>query len=125
MQAALSFQLSMKDLFEMANDILAILCDVGGVLIHKARRPELQQWEHRLGLEPMSLPLAIWLCPSAVRATLGKATVDDVWYEIQQKYNLSNTELETFKYDFAACDSVDPYLCNFCMMYGKYGRSRS
>ena len=105
----------MKDLLEVKSqhNVLAILYDVGGVIIHKVRTPELQQWEHRLSLEPMSLPLAIWLCPSALRATLGEATVDDVWYEVQQKYNLSNTELETFKYDFAACDSVDPLFVQF------------
>ncbi len=30
------------------DDIRVALCDVGGVLIHKRRSPELQQWEHIL-----------------------------------------------------------------------------
>jgi len=95
------------------NNIRAVLCDVGGVLIHKARTPELQQWERRLGLEPMSLPLAIWLCPSSLRATLGEVSVDDVWCEVQQKYILSDTELETFKHDFAASDYIDTQFVQF------------
>lgn len=58
--------------------IQAILCDVGGVLIHKARTPALQQWEITLQLEPMSLPLAIWLNAVALQAAIGKASVEEI-----------------------------------------------
>ena len=55
---------------EMQNDspstnpqsrIHAILCDVGGVIIHTIRTPALQQWEKSHSFQPMGLPLAIWL----------------------------------------------------------------
>ena len=104
------------------NDIRAVLCDIGGVLIHKERTPELQQWERRFGLEPMSLPLAVWLCNSGLRATLGEVTVDDVWHEIQQKYNLTDTELEVFKYDFSVCDRVDSQFVQFLCDVRKTGK---
>ncbi len=87
--------------------IRAILCDVGGVLIHKQRTPALQQWEQPLRLQPEGLPLAIWLCNSALRATLGQASLADVWNEVQRNYGLTDTELATFQFDFAAADQVD------------------
>lgn len=94
-------------------DIRAILCDVGGVLIHKARTPALQQWEISLRLQPMGLPLAIWLCKTALRATLGEASVEEVWCEVQEIYALTDTEMEAFKHDFAASDYVDTEFVQF------------
>lgn len=93
--------------------IRAVLCDVGGVLIHKARTPALQQWEQSLRLQPLALPLAIWLCDASLRATLGQGSVEEVWDEVQQKYALTETELETFRHDFAAADQVDVELVQF------------
>ncbi len=101
------------------NGIRAILCDVGGVLIHKVRTPALQQWETFLRLQPMALPLAIWLCESARRATLGKGSVDEVWDEVQRKYALTDAERETFRHDFTACDQVDTEFVQFLHMARK------
>jgi HAD superfamily hydrolase (TIGR01509 family) len=93
--------------------IRAILCDVGGVLIHKARPPTLQQWANRLCLEPMDLLLSIWLCESGQRATLGQASVEEVWDEIQHGYGLTHAEREAFKRDFEAGDYLDTELAHF------------
>ncbi len=95
------------------NDVRALLCDVGGVLIHKVRTPELQQWERSLRLQPMDLPLVIWLCESAFRAALGKASVEEIWCEIQQIYALTDREMEVFKHDFAVSDRVDTEFVQF------------
>lgn len=95
------------------NDIRAVLCDVGGVLIHKRRTSELQKWERSLCCESLSLPLAVWLCPAGLRATLGQASVEDVWCEIQQLYALTKTELEAFRHDFDASDSLDGEFVQF------------
>ncbi len=95
------------------NDIRAVLCDVGGVLIHKRRTPELQQWERSLCGESPGLPLAVWLCSSAIRATVGQASVEDVWCEIQQVYALTKTELEAFRRDFDASDYLDAEFVQF------------
>ncbi len=95
------------------NTIHAILCDVGGVIIHKRRTSELQQWENYLGFQPMALPLAIWLSNTARLAALGQASVGDVWHEIQQNYALTDKEIEAFKHDFTAADYLDPIFVQF------------
>lgn len=94
-------------------DIRAVLCDVGGVLIHKRRTPALQQWERSLCCEPLGLPLAVWLCSAGQRATLGQASVEDVWREIRQLYALTETEVEAFKHDFDASDHLDAEFVQF------------
>jgi putative hydrolase of the HAD superfamily len=93
--------------------IRAILSDVGGVLIHKARTPALQQWEQRLRLEPRGLLLSIWLCETGQRATLGQASVEEVWNEIQRLYTLTDAEREAFRRDFEASDSLDADVAQF------------
>jgi putative hydrolase of the HAD superfamily len=93
--------------------IRAILCDVGGVLIHKVHTPALQQWEKRLCLEPRELLLSIWLCESGQRAMLGQASVEEVWDEIQHCYGLTSAEREAFKRDFEAGDYLDAELAHF------------
>lgn len=98
---------------DLQNGVRAVLCDVGGVLIHKVRTPNLQQWEISLRLQPMDLPLAIWHCESALRATIGKGDVDEVWDEVQRKYALTDTEIETFRHDFTAGDQVDAEFVQF------------
>lgn len=98
---------------DIQHGIRAILCDVGGVLIHKVRTPELQQWEKKLHLQPMDLPLAIWLCKSALRATLGMASVDEVWCEVQEIYTLTNAEIKAFRHDFTASDCIDMLFVQF------------
>jgi putative hydrolase of the HAD superfamily len=86
---------------------------VGGVLIHKARTPELQKWERSHGFQPLGLPLAVWLCESGLRAAVGKASVEEVWHEIQQLYALTDAELETFRHDFVAGDHIDAEFVQF------------
>lgn len=93
--------------------VRAILCDVGGVLIHKQRTPELQQWERILHCESPGLPLAIWLCAAGGRATLGKASVEEVWGEIQETYRLTETALHALKQDFDAADTLDSEFVQF------------
>ncbi|GHO57238.1 HAD-IA family hydrolase [Ktedonobacter robiniae] len=95
------------------NGIRAILCDVGGVLIHKRRSPELQRWEPRFASSSLGLPLAIWLCESSQRAMVGQASVEDVWREIQQTYELTDAELSAFRDDFEGGDYVDDVFMQF------------
>jgi len=94
-------------------DIRAVLCDVGGVLIHKKHTPALQQWAKSFHLETMELVLSIWLCSSGRRAALGQASVEDVWREIQQIYALTETELEAFRHDFERSDYLDIEFVHF------------
>lgn len=94
-------------------DIRAVLCDVGGVLIHKKQTPALQQWAHSFQLETMDLLLSVWICESSLRATLGHASVEDVWNEIQQRYALTGAEVEAFRHDFDASDHLDTDFAQF------------
>lgn len=87
--------------------IRAVLCDIGEVLIHKRQAPELQRWASALHLEPLDLILSVWLSPAGQRATLGQASIDEVWDEIQQLHTLTKAELEAFRRDFEACDYLD------------------
>ena len=94
-------------------NIRAILCDVGGVIIHRAQTPALQQWERRLSLTSRDLSLAVWLCKAAQQATRGLAGVDEAWREIQQTYALTDTEAEAFREDFASVDYIDAEFVRF------------
>jgi HAD superfamily hydrolase (TIGR01509 family) len=95
------------------NIIRAVLCDVGGVLIHTRRTPELLQWEKSHGFQPLGLPLAVWLCEAGQRAAIGEASVEEVWSEVQLLYALTDAELVAFKHDFAASDQLDPVFVQF------------
>jgi putative hydrolase of the HAD superfamily len=97
----------------MPNGIRAVLCDVGGVLIHKRRSPDLQRWEPRFASSSLGLPLAIWLCESSQRAMVGQASVEDVWREIQQTHGLTDAELLAFRNDFEGGDYLDEAFVQF------------
>ena len=98
---------------DVPGGIRAILCDVGGVLIYRAPTPELQRWEESLGLQPIELLLSVWFCEAAQQAMQGLASVEDVWYEIQQIYALTDMQKESFRQDFAAGDRVDTEFIQF------------
>lgn len=95
------------------NSIRAILCDVGGVLVHKRRSPDLQRWEPRFASSPLGLPLAIWLCEASQWAMVGQASVEDIWREIQQTYELTDAELSAFRDAFEDGDYVDAEFVQF------------
>jgi HAD superfamily hydrolase (TIGR01509 family) len=94
-------------------NIRAVLCDVGGVLIHKKHTPALQQWASSFHLETMELLLSVWLCSAGQRAALGQGSVEDVWREIQLLYALTDTELEAFRRDFEGSDYLDAEFVQF------------
>ena len=54
-----------------------------------------------------------WLCAAGRRATLGKASVEEVWGEIQETYHLTETALHALKRDFDASDSLDSEFVQF------------
>lgn len=84
--------------------------DFGGVLVRTATRSSRQSWEKRLGLLDGELDNIVFNSDVANLATVGKASMDDVWSYVQAKLNLSHIELELLIKDFWKEDFLDTEL---------------
>jgi len=91
-------------------NIKAVVIDFGGVLVRTATRNSRQSWEKRLGLFDGELDDIVFNSEVANLATIGKATMDDVWAYVQAKLNLNHTELELLIEDFWKEDFLDSEL---------------
>jgi len=93
--------------------IKAILWDMGGVLLQTRDWQRRQNWEKRLNLEKMELNHLVFGGKTSRLASIGKATEDQVWEEVQHKLNLSDKTLTELRADFFVEDKMDPDLLNF------------
>jgi len=84
--------------------------DFGGVLVRTATRNSRQFWEKRLGLFDGELDDIVFNSDVANLATVGKASMDDVWSYVQAKLKLSHIELELLIKDFWKEDFLDSKL---------------
>ena len=80
--------------------IRAIIFDIGGVLWRAGDLTVHRQWEKRLSLPEGQLAEIIVSSPSSAKATIGQATLDDVWQEVKNRFALSSVEMERLKVDF-------------------------
>ncbi len=86
--------------------IQAVIFDGGGVLVHgTGDRSRKARWEQRLGLEAGMLDRAIWRLPASQRASVGRATEDEVWQEAAQHFALGGDEAAQLRADYFS-DSV-------------------
>jgi putative hydrolase of the HAD superfamily len=84
--------------------------DFGGVLVRTATRNSRQSWEERLGLLDGALDDIVFNSDMANLATIGKATMNDVWAYVQANLNLNDLELELLIKDFWSEDFLDSEL---------------
>ncbi len=93
--------------------IRAVIFDVGGVILRTEDQAPRIKWEERLGLERRGLSRAVFDSDASARASIGKATVADVWESVASTLKLSDAELAELQRDFWAGDQVDQELVTF------------
>lgn len=74
-------------------NIQAVIFDIGGVLSQYTDFKTYLKWEQKFGLPERGLFKIIYENPVSKQATLGKATIAEVWAEIGRQLDLSSTEI--------------------------------
>ncbi len=77
--------------------IRAVIFDIGGVLSQYSDMKTYIKWEKKLGLPQKGLFDILYESKVSKLATLGKATVDDVWEDLGQQCNVSPEELNIMR----------------------------
>lgn len=77
--------------------IRAVIFDIGGVLSLYTDMKTYLKWEQKLGLPKKGLFDILYQSKVSKLATLGKATVDEVWEDLGQQCNLSPEELNIMR----------------------------
>ena len=95
------------------SEIKVVFWDLGGVIVRTEDRSKRKQWEQRLGMEPRQLDRLIFGGEMGRKASLGKASVEDVWESVRQELDLSPDEGEQLARDFWQGDDLDAELVAF------------
>jgi epoxide hydrolase-like predicted phosphatase len=98
---------------EVNMTIQAVLFDVGGVLIRTEGRTARRKWEARLGLPEFGLGRAIFGSEISARATVGQASVAQVWRQVATQFGLGDEQMHELERDFWSDDWLDAELVQF------------
>lgn len=98
----------------------AIVWDLGGVILRTEDMSHRERWERHLGFQPWGLHRLIFGSEMSQKASLGMASVEDIWNSIQTQLNISDSEFSKFKQDFFAGDRVDEELVTFIRQLRKH-----
>ena len=90
----------------------AVLFDIGGVLYLPDGSLNLK-WERRLGLPEGQLGELLFGNPVAERATVGKATDEEMWEHFGRRFRLTPADLAALKYDLWEGGTWDRALLDF------------
>lgn len=93
--------------------IRAVIWDLGGVILRTEDLSYREKWERRFSLEPWGLARLVFRSEMSQLASVGKASVDDIWNAIQKKLHLDNQDLKDLREDFFAGDRIDEELVSF------------
>jgi HAD superfamily hydrolase (TIGR01509 family) len=85
----------------------AIFFDLGGVLVRTEDREPRRSWERRFGLPEWGLAKIVFDNPVSRQASLGRASVADVWAEVARQLSLSPDEIKALRDDFFRGDVWD------------------
>jgi len=94
----------------MSSGILAVVWDLGGVILRTFDRSARERWERQLGLEPWDLSRLVFNSEVSRKASAGQATIDEVWSWVQGHLGLSNEDLAALRRGFFAGDRLDEEL---------------
>jgi len=101
--------------------IRALIWDLGGVILRTEDLTYREAWEKRFGLEPWGLEKIIFQSEMSRRASVGKASTEDIWASAQKELELTDEELDQLRVDFFAGDRIDEELVAFIRgLKGKY-----
>jgi epoxide hydrolase-like predicted phosphatase len=98
---------------KMEKHTSAVIWDLGGVILRTEDLSFREKWEARLGLDPWGLAEIVFHNPVSQRASIGEATVDDIWNEVQTLLGLKSEDLFALRKDFFAGDQIDQELVGF------------
>lgn len=93
--------------------IRAVVFDIGGVLLRIQDRGYHRKWETTLGLAEGALGKEIYVSEVSSRATLGQASVGDVWQYVTLMFSLNTEQVEELRRDFSATEVMDEELLTF------------
>lgn len=93
--------------------IRAVICDIGGVLIHTVDTSKHKRWEHRFGLNEGELFNIAIQAGFEREATVGEITEQELFRRIATFSNLDEAELEEFKDAFWSSEQLDTELATF------------
>ena len=94
-------------------EIRALIWDLGGVILRTEDLSYREVWERRFGLGPWDLERLIFRSESSRRASIGKASVEDIWVSVQEELELTDEESGQLRVDFFAGDRIDEELVAF------------
>jgi epoxide hydrolase-like predicted phosphatase len=90
-----------------------IAWDLGGVLVRTMDQAPRRTWEQRLGLAAGELAEIVFDNPVSRQATLGLASVEDIWVEVAHRLGLSPAQAADLSQDFWRGDRLDQDLVAF------------
>ena len=90
-----------------ANEIQAVVWDLGGVIVRTHDRSGRKRWEQRLGLEPGKLEKMVFMSDVAGQAYEGKARIKDVWKAVGDQLGVPEDQRAEMERDFWSGDRVD------------------
>lgn len=93
--------------------IRAMIFDIGGVLVRTEDLEPRRRWERRFGLPDWGLAHIVFGSQVADAATIGQASLDEVWAHVQKKLRLTPTELTRLRHEFWVGDRYDMELINY------------
>lgn len=93
--------------------IRAVIFDVGGVLSHHHNLAPLERWSARLNMPAGQIVRTVFDNEIAGRASLGQATVEEVWQFVNRQFGLPAADLQELIADFWATMVWDNALLDF------------
>jgi len=93
--------------------ITTIVFDVGGVLVRNENPIFRRNLEKMYGLSKHRVDELVFDSKAAQESTIGLVDPQMIWWNIAEKLNLDEQELQKFMDDFWACDQLDQSLHQF------------
>lgn len=97
----------------MAEDIRAVIWDMGGVIIRGSDRSSREQLARRLGMERAALEELVFFSETSRLSLLGKVTEAETWERVGDVIGLHGEELVLARKEFFSGNQMDFVLVDF------------
>ncbi len=93
--------------------VRAVIWDMGGVLLRNMMPEPRIRLADKYGLTEPQLENLVFANPVSAKATLGQASVEELWEYVARSLNIDRKELPAFETAFWSSDRVDEDLIDF------------